>query len=70
MKKAPELYFVSAVMLAILIRWYVALLEARNSNARRSFPEDPDFIREKQSEMNRRYNPNKRRIYVSDSECR
>lgn len=69
MKKAPELYFVSFLMVAILVRWYFALIDAKASNLRRTFPEDPDFIREKE-EINRRYNPNKKRVLITDNDCR
>ena len=58
MKKAPELYFVSLLMAAILVRWYITMLEVKNNNLRRTFPEDPEFIREKE-EINRRRNPNR-----------
>ena len=70
MRKAPELYFFSFLVLTVLIRWYYLMLEARNNSMSRSFPEDPDFIREKE-ELNRRAsNRNRNRIRVRDNECK
>jgi hypothetical protein len=69
MKKAPELYFVSLLMVAILIRWYITFLEARSTHLSRTFPEDPDFIQEKE-QMNRKYSSYKKRVFINENECR
>ena len=53
MRKAPELYFMTLLFAVILIRWYLTMLEARTVG-RNSYPEDPEFVRERERELKKR----------------
>ena len=52
MRNAPELYFMTGIIIVILVRWYFSLVESRRLSVDRSYPEDPEFIEERERELN------------------
>jgi hypothetical protein len=55
-------------MVLLLGRWWMAVLDSRRGN-RKSFPEDPDFVKEREAEIKKREKSIKK-IYISPHECR
>ncbi|CAD8151749.1 unnamed protein product [Paramecium octaurelia] len=75
MRNSPELYVVSLVLFVIMWRWNSQMIEERTQSRYQSFPEDPEFIREKERDYKKRYGysayPNKQILYkVTETECK
>ncbi|CAD8087220.1 unnamed protein product [Paramecium sonneborni] len=75
MRKSPELYVVSLILFVIMWRWNSQMIEERTQSRYQSFPEDPEFIREKERDYKKRYGyspyPNRQILYkVTETECK
>ncbi|CAD8185204.1 unnamed protein product [Paramecium pentaurelia] len=75
MRNSPELYVVSLVFFVIMWRWNSQMIEERTQSRYQSFPEDPEFIREKERDYKKRYGyspyPNRQILYkVTEKECK
>ncbi|CAD8173269.1 unnamed protein product [Paramecium octaurelia] len=75
MRRSPELYVVSLVLFVIMWRWNSQMIEERTQSRYQSFPEDPEFIREKERDYKKRYGyspyPDRQILYkVTETECK